>query len=139
EADPATCDHAIGVSSNEQLLVGRYHPYLEARTVGTDSTFCAIDGGLIEAGIELDAKGLQPLQDVRANLCGILAHTAREADRARRAERRQIRPNVLPHAVGEYVYGQSRTTIVHLARLGNQLSHVVRETRNAQKPGLLVQ
>ena len=76
---------------------------------------------------------------MRANLRRVFADAAREDDCVRAVHRRQICSDVLPRTVTENLHGETSAAVVVLMRFGQQLAHVVGQTRYSDETRLLVQ
>jgi hypothetical protein len=55
------------VSRDEQLLVGRHDPYLDAGPVGTDEPLRSTNRRFVAFRIQLDTQPLETVADQRAN------------------------------------------------------------------------
>src|SRR5687768_3169433 len=92
-------NQAHGVAGDEQLLVGGDDVDGEARAVAADEPLAPRGRRLVRRRVQPDAHPAQALADARAHLRRVLADAAREDQRVRAPHRRQIRADVLAHAV----------------------------------------
>src|SRR5512142_1914725 len=122
---------AHGVAGDQQFFVGGYGIGSQWRVLTRDEGLHA-DRRLIAGIIQEESGPLQACTNLGTNLGRIFPDTPSEDNGIGSSHSRQICADILSHAIAEHIHSQADTTVIMLAQLLLQDTHIVGQTRDTE-------